>query len=88
MKTLSEKIEMPVVAIFCTGLAWLGLGGGMLLFYAGISDSVNPHVGGGSGEMASGGALFFSSIVWFIAARVITLLAQIACNTRRESGKA
>jgi hypothetical protein len=36
--------------------------------------------------MTAGGALFFSSIIWFAIARVIILLAQIARNTRRDHG--
>jgi hypothetical protein len=84
MKTLTERAGMPVVAVFCTGLAWIGLIGGVLLFIGGIYDSANPHVSGGVGEMTFGGALFFSSIIWFIAARAIALLAQIAQNTGRK----
>jgi hypothetical protein len=75
--------KKPLVAQFCTALAWIAIIPGSLLLIAGIGDFMSNHPAA-VGEATAGGALIFSPMIWFVAARVITLLAQIAHNTRPQ----
>jgi hypothetical protein len=77
-------MKTPFVAQVCTVLAWLALIGGAISLVGGISDSMNPHVpGGGAVSIYVGIVLLFNCPIWFLGARAITLLAQIAANTRK-----
>jgi len=53
------------------------------MLIAGISDSMRMHPDS-AWELSAGMTLLFSAMLWFIAARVITLLAQIAFNTHEQ----
>lgn len=80
----SAPVKTPFIAHVCSVLGGLALFGGALALVGGISDSMNPHVmGGGAGSMYVGFVLLLSCPAWFVAARVITLLAEIAANTRK-----
>ena len=76
------KTQTPTVAVFCVVLGWLALVFGALMIAFAIGHASNPAPDTASFVLEAIG-ICFSSIIWFIAARVITLLAQIAHNTRR-----
>ena len=76
------KTQTPTVAVFCVVLGWLALIFGALMIAFVIANASKPAPDTMSFVLEAIG-ICFSSIIWFIAARVITLLAQIAHNTRR-----
>ncbi len=81
MKTTDEnkKVAPPSVAQFCQVIAWLSiLVGGIMLAFA----TTTPTAPGEASFVFTAFALIFSSLLWFVTARVIILLAQIAHNTR------
>ena len=82
--TSKEKEEMkkPIIAMFCTALAWVALVPGLFAFLAGVGDIFSARPIGYS-EMTSGGALIFASILWFALSRIIVLLTEIAANTKK-----
>ena len=80
---MKTNIEMPAVAVFCTILAWLSIVFSvlMIIFVIANGSKAAPDT---VSFVLQAIAIGVSSIIWFIAARMITLLAQIAHNTGRE----
>jgi len=74
---------MPPVAVCCYALGALSIIFSALMIAFAISNAAHP-----APDMLSfvltAAAIGFGSIIWFIAARVIALLSQIAHNTRHR----
>ena len=81
--SIQTRMKKPLVAQFCTALAWIAIIPGLMLLVSGIGDSMSNHPAA-TGETGAGGALLVSATFWFVAARAITLLAEIAHNTRPQ----
>ncbi len=83
MKTLSEKMEMPLIALMCFSLAWFSiiLGAAMIAFAIANASKPAPDA---LSFVLTAVAILSSSIIWFVLSRALILLAQIAHNTRRE----
>jgi hypothetical protein len=79
--TTKASIETPSVASFCNIIGCLAIIAGGLLLFVALVNTGAPDFGSGLPVELS---LVFSSVLWFVAARGITLLAQIAHNTRRD----
>jgi len=73
---------MPAVAVFCTILAWFSIILGVFMI-AFIIKNASKVALDPTSFVLEAIAICLSSIIWFIAAHLITLLAQIAHNTRR-----
>ncbi len=71
------------LAKFCQVLGWIAIAMGALFAFGMIADSRGPDqvVYG----LMVGAGIMLSAIFWFIAARVIILLARIAHNTEAPS---
>jgi hypothetical protein len=82
MKIKESRSPTEWVAVFCSILACLSIVFGALMIAFVIANASKPAPDTVSFVLEAIG-ICFSSIIWFIAARLITLLAQIAHNTRR-----
>jgi len=81
MKTLGEKMEMPLVAALCFSIAWFSIIFSMAMIAIAIASHPAPDA---LSFIVTAVAILSSSVIWFVLARALTLLAQIAHNTRRE----
>jgi hypothetical protein len=75
--------KKPLVAQFCTVLAWLSIVSGVFLVGVVLANLSTIQSGTASEPIMVGVALVCSAMVWFLGARLIVLLAQIESNTRR-----
>jgi hypothetical protein len=73
---------MPPVAVCCYALGVLSIIFSALMIAFAISNAAHPAPDTLSFVLTAA-AIGFGSIVWFVVGRAITLLAQIAHNTRR-----
>lgn len=80
MKT--TKQEEPAIASVCGVVGLLTAIGGAGLFVFALANLNSPGAQSGA---AVGIALVLSSVGWFLAARVVTLLTQIERNTRKPT---
>jgi hypothetical protein len=80
--SIQTKAQKPLVAQCCTALAWISLIFGVPILFAGISEFIRNHPAA-AGHTGFGIVLISSAMFWFVASRVITLLAEIAHNTAR-----
>ena len=80
---VTREIEMPTVAVFCSIMAWLSIAGGGLMMVAAIAES-GFNKPDQTGLFIAGVGAVVCSIILLALARGITLLAQIAHNTRKS----
>lgn len=82
MKTFTERSGAPPVALVCFALGVISILLGMLMI--GFAITHWPPTPGDTSFVLTAATLPFSSIIWLAIARALTLLTQIAHNTRRE----
>jgi quinol-cytochrome oxidoreductase complex cytochrome b subunit len=76
---MKTNVEEPPIAGICSVIAWLQI---VLALLMGVFAVTTPPGPGMLSFILTIVALLLSSVIWFVLARVIWLLAEIAHNTR------